>query len=174
MLAFSDNFWENAIEAEVYSMMSLAQILVLWLALKWWEEHEKRPNAGLLLVCVYVMWVSVGMHLGVGMMGLPLMMLVWRVDRRAALLFAMPVLSVLGVTYGLELMAGIILVLSVIVFGFYACQGKLPWGVWLVSAGIALVSARPAFTDVAFTPMTAMLAAVGLGLPLAFLAMRHR
>ena len=35
MLAFSDNFWENAIEAEVYSLMSLAQILVFWLGLRW-------------------------------------------------------------------------------------------------------------------------------------------
>src|SRR5439155_608466 len=57
MLAFSDNFWENSIEAEVYSMMSLAQILVLWLGLRRWEDHEKRPTAGPLLVCVYVMWL---------------------------------------------------------------------------------------------------------------------
>ena len=34
MLAFSDAFWENSIEAEVYSLMSLAQILVLWLGLR--------------------------------------------------------------------------------------------------------------------------------------------
>ena len=37
LLAFSDNFWENSIEAEVYSLASLAQILVFWLGLRWWE-----------------------------------------------------------------------------------------------------------------------------------------
>ena len=35
MIAFSDCFWENSIETEVYQMMSLAQILVLWLGLLW-------------------------------------------------------------------------------------------------------------------------------------------
>src|SRR5262249_58025216 len=42
MFAFSDSFWENSIEAEVYALMSTAQILVLWLGLRWWEEHERR------------------------------------------------------------------------------------------------------------------------------------
>src|SRR4030095_8391944 len=34
LLAFSDTFWENSIEAEVYSLASLAQILVFWLGLR--------------------------------------------------------------------------------------------------------------------------------------------
>ena len=57
MLAFSDSFWENSIEAEVYALMSFAQVLVLWLGLRWWEEHERRPTAGPLLLAVYVMWL---------------------------------------------------------------------------------------------------------------------
>src|SRR5262245_15183908 len=106
LLAYSDNFWENATEAEVYSMMSFAQILVFWLGLNWWEAHEQRPTAGPLLLCVYTMWLSVGFHLGVGMMGLPLLVLVFLVDWRAAIVFTMPFLSVLSVTKGLEFMAG--------------------------------------------------------------------
>ena len=46
LLAFSDAFWENAIEAEVYSLMSLAQILVFWLGLRWWEAHDRKPTVG--------------------------------------------------------------------------------------------------------------------------------
>jgi hypothetical protein len=64
LLAFSDVYWENGTEAEVYALMSLAQVLVFWLGLRWWEAHEKRPTAGPLLVAVYLMWVSVGLHLG--------------------------------------------------------------------------------------------------------------
>ncbi|TMQ69784.1 MAG: DUF2723 domain-containing protein, partial [Candidatus Eisenbacteria bacterium] len=101
MLAFSDVFWENSVEAEVYQMMSFATALVLWLGLRWWEEHEKKPTAGPLLLAVYVMWLSIGLHLGVGIMGLPLLLLVWLVDRKAALVFLMPFLTVMLVTMGL-------------------------------------------------------------------------
>src|SRR5207247_875752 len=147
LFAFSDNFWENAIEAEVYSFMSLAQVLVLWLGLRWWEEHERRPTAGPLLLCVYVMWLSVGLHLGVGIMGLPLIALVALVDRRAALVFVMPFLSVLLVTMGLERLAGGVIVLSALVFFVFTAQKKLNGWVTLAATAAALVGIDVAFTD---------------------------
>ncbi|HEY3216989.1 MAG TPA: DUF2723 domain-containing protein [Candidatus Eisenbacteria bacterium] len=174
MLAFSDSFWENSIEAEVYSLMSLAQILVLWLGLRWWEAHEKRPTAGPLLLCVYVMWLSVGLHLGVGIMGLPLMVLVSLVDRRAAVVFAMPFLSVLLVTMGLERMAGGMLLLSTLTFLVFAAQKKLNgWVAWSAAVA-AVISMTVAFGDKDFTPGTALLAAASLLVPLALLAWRAR
>ena len=133
LLAFSDTFWESASEAEVYALMSLAQILVFWLGLRWWEAHERKPVAGPLLLCVYLMWLSVGLHLGVGMLGLPLIVLVWLVDRRAALVFAMPLLSVLLVNYGLERMAGGILALTTLVFVGFAWRKQLNG--WVVLGG---------------------------------------
>src|SRR5262249_31674896 len=139
LLAFSDNFWENATEAEVYSMMSLAQILVFWLGLNWWEAHEKRPTVGPLLVSAYVMWLSVGLHLGVGMMGLPLMVLIALVDWRVALIFAMPFLSVLFVTWGLERMAGAIIGLTSATMLVYVLQKKLNGWVWVGSAVAAAI-----------------------------------
>jgi hypothetical protein len=115
LLLFSRTFWSNATGAETYAEMSLAQVLILWLGLRWWEAHDRRPTAGPLLVAVYVMWLSVGLMLGVGMMGPPLMVLLWLVDRRVAVLFALPMLSVLGVTFGLEKMVGLVLGLAVVV-----------------------------------------------------------
>src|SRR5262249_7041962 len=133
MFAYSDSFWENSIEAEVYALMSTAQILVFWLGLRWWEEHEKKPTAGPLLLCVCRMWLSVGLHLGVAIMGLPLMVLVALKDRRAAVVFAMPLLSSLFVTMGLERMAGAVLVLGTLTFAIYAWQKKLNG--WVAAAG---------------------------------------
>jgi len=174
MLAFSDSFWENSIEAEVYSLMSLAQILVLWLGLRWWEAHEKRPTAGPLLLCVYVMWLCVGLHLGVGIMGLPLMVLVFLVDRRAALVFAMPFLSLLFVWRGMEIVAGVILLLSTLTFLTYAAQKKLGgWVAW-AAAVAAVISMTVAFGDKDFTPGTALLATAALVVPLGLLARRAR
>ncbi len=172
LFAFSDGFWENAIEAEVYSLMSLAQILVFWMGLEWWEQHDVHPTASPLLVCVYVMWLSVGLHLGVGLMGLPLILLVWLVDRRAAVVFAMPFLTVLLVTMGLERMAGGVLLLSTITFFIYAMQRKLDaWVAW-ASAGAAAVGLYVAFSDSDFGAGTSIIAIAGLLVPLVMLARR--
>jgi tetratricopeptide (TPR) repeat protein len=170
LLAFSDSFWENSIEAEVYALMSLAQILVFWLGLRWWEAHERRPTAGPLLVCVYVMWLCVGLHLGVGIMGLPLILLVWLVDRRAALVFTMPFLSVLAVTAGLERMAGAVLGLSMVTFTVMAMKKQLDGRVWLASAGASLYGLYFAFGDRDFTYWSAAIAVAALLVPLALLA----
>ena len=174
LLAFSDSFWENSIEAEVYSLMSLAQVLVLWLGLKWWEAHESRPTAGPLLVAVYVMWLCVGLHLGVGMMGLPLIVLAFLVDRRIAMLFAIPFLSVLAIVKGLEFMSGTLLLLSVIIFGWYAWQKKLEGWVFALGSIAALFGMVVAFGDKDFTPGTALLAAAAVLVPVGLLAMRSR
>ena len=175
MLAFSDNFWENGIEAEVYSMMSMAQILVLWLGLKWWEDHERRPTVGPLLLAVYVMWLCVGLHLGVGMMGFPLLVLVALVDWRVALVFAMPFISVLGVVKGLEKMTGGVLLFAEATFFAYWLQRRISG--WIVFASIVLAiypGAYYAFGDKDFGPWSAIITAVGMLVPLGMLAWKTR
>ena len=168
LLAFSDSFWENAIEAEVYALMSFAQILVLYLGLRWWEEHEQKPTAGPILLAVYIMWLCVGLHLGVGIIGLPLFLLVLLVDRRAALVFAMPLLSVLIVTSGLERVAGVIMILVSVTMVALASRGRLNpvLAVWM--------SFTVAFADRAFTPGSAFVALASVLVPLSLLAFRSR
>lgn len=174
MIAFSDSFWENSTEAEVYSTMSFAQILVLWLGLRWWEEHEKRPTAGPLLMATYVMWLCVGLHLGVAIMAVPLLGLVALLDRRVAVVFLVPFLTSLLVTMGLERLAGGVLVLSVVTFTVYAWQRKLNGWVVLAAAAAAVPGLRVAATDAAFSTGTAALAAAAVLVPLTLLARRHR
>jgi hypothetical protein len=174
MLAFSDSFWENSIEAEVYALMSFAQVLVLWLGLRWWEEHERRPTSGPLLLAVYVMWLSVGLHLGVGIMGVPLLLLVWLVDRKAAVVFLMPLLTVLLVTVGLERMAGGVLLLSGVVYLVYAHQKKLPAIVAYGSVATMLYPLSAAFGDRAIDAPTAFVGLAALLVPLVLLAKKAR
>lgn len=174
MLAFSDNYWENSIEAEVYQMMSLGSILVFWLGLKWWESHEKKPNLNYLVMATYVLWLSVGVHLGVGVMGAPLLVLVAMLDWRAAVLFALPFLSMLRVVAGLEKLAGAVLLLSFATFTVYMFQKKLPgWIVGLSAIGCA-VGSYFAFSDANFTFPTGTVAAIAVVGPMVYLARRHR
>ena len=62
---FSDSFWFNATETEVYSTASLIMALLLWLGLKWTDNlNSPRNNKWLLLISFVV-----GLTFGVQFMG---------------------------------------------------------------------------------------------------------
>ncbi|MFM1877860.1 MAG: hypothetical protein RLZZ241_726 [Bacteroidota bacterium] len=64
-LTFSDSFWFNAVETEVYSMASLIMSFLLWLGLKWIDNLETpRGNKYLLLISFVV-----GLTFGIQFMG---------------------------------------------------------------------------------------------------------
>jgi hypothetical protein len=61
-LTFSDSFWFNAVEAEVYAMASLFIALLFWLGLRWEQEmHTPKGNRWLLLISLIV-GLSFGVH----------------------------------------------------------------------------------------------------------------
>ena len=60
--AFSDSFWFNAVEAEVYAMATLLIAALLWLGLRWEEDmNTPRGNRWLLLISL-VVGMSFGVH----------------------------------------------------------------------------------------------------------------
>jgi hypothetical protein len=63
---FSDSFWFNAVEAEVYAMATMFIALLFWLGLRWEQEmNTPRGNRWLLLISLVV-----GMTFGVHFMAL--------------------------------------------------------------------------------------------------------
>ena len=59
---FSDSFWFNAVEAEVYAMASLFIALLFWLGLRWEQDMDQpRGNKWLLLISL-VVGLSFGVH----------------------------------------------------------------------------------------------------------------
>lgn len=59
---FSDSFWFNAVEAEVYAMATLFIALLFWLGLRWEAEMDNpKGNKWLLLICL-VVGLSFGVH----------------------------------------------------------------------------------------------------------------
>lgn len=63
-IAFSETFWFNAIEAEVYALSAFLMGFVLWLTLDW-AEHADRPRGNALVYLIlYLLSLAVGFHLG--------------------------------------------------------------------------------------------------------------
>ena len=59
---FSDSFWFNAVEAEVYAMATLFIALLFWLGLRWEQDmNTSRGNRWLLLISLIV-GLSFGVH----------------------------------------------------------------------------------------------------------------
>ncbi len=64
-LAYSDSFWFNAVETEVYAMASFIMALLLWMGLKWTDDLDNpRGDKWLILMCFVV-----GLTFGIQFMG---------------------------------------------------------------------------------------------------------
>ncbi len=63
-VAFSNSFWDSAIEAEVYSLSSFLVVFSIWLAFNWWEHLGENGNDRMLVLIVYLLSISAAVHLG--------------------------------------------------------------------------------------------------------------
>ena len=61
--AFSDSFWFNAVEAEVYAMSALCTAVVVWVMLKWEARADEPDSDKWLILIAYVIGLSIGVHL---------------------------------------------------------------------------------------------------------------
>jgi hypothetical protein len=59
---FSDSFWFNAVEAEVYAMATLLIALLFWLGLRWEQDMNTPRGDRWLLIISLVIGLSFGVH----------------------------------------------------------------------------------------------------------------
>jgi tetratricopeptide (TPR) repeat protein len=62
-LAFSDTFWFNAVEAEVYAPAMFLLMLALWLSLLWLEKHDQPGSLKYLLIIAFIFGIGGGIHI---------------------------------------------------------------------------------------------------------------
>ena len=67
---FTDSFWYNAVEAEVYAMATLILALLFWLGLKWADDFEKNRSERWLVLISFVVGLSFGVHF-MGLLAIP-------------------------------------------------------------------------------------------------------
>jgi hypothetical protein len=64
MAAFSNTFWANAVEAEVYTISIFIMGFMTWLALKWSDDPTRHSSMKYIYLLFYLSALSVGLHLG--------------------------------------------------------------------------------------------------------------
>ena len=67
---FTDSFWFNAVEAEVYAMATLILSALFWLGLKWIEDFENERSEKWLVLISFVVGLSFGVHF-MGLLAIP-------------------------------------------------------------------------------------------------------
>ena len=81
-IAFSDTFWFNATEAEVYGIAMLIAVFGIWLAFLWTDRHENPDSDRILLLIAYMFGLGAGVHLQCLLTIPSILLLVWFTNRR--------------------------------------------------------------------------------------------
>ena len=63
-IAFSETYWTNSTEAEVYAMSVFFMGFVTWLGLKWSDNPTGEKSVVYIYLLFYLLALSVGLHLG--------------------------------------------------------------------------------------------------------------
>ena len=67
---FTDSFWFNAVETEVYAMATFIMAIMFWLGLRWEQDmHTPRGNKWLILIA-FIIGLSFGVHF-MGLLTIP-------------------------------------------------------------------------------------------------------
>ena len=103
--AFTDTFWFNSVEAEVYALSMLLTAAVVYLILVWHERAEQPGNERYLLLIAYIIGLAIGVHL-LNVLAIPAILLVvyFRLNKgketlNSFLLFSVAILLVLWAVY---------------------------------------------------------------------------
>ena len=74
-LAFSDSFWFNSVESEVYALSMLFTAAVIYLILLWSERAAEAASAKYLLLIAYLLGLATGVHL-LSLLAIPAIVLI--------------------------------------------------------------------------------------------------
>jgi hypothetical protein len=74
--SFSDTFWFNGVEAEVYAFSTFLFALVVYLMMRWHERADEKDNEKYILMIAYLIGLSTGVHLMAVLAAVPVVMVI--------------------------------------------------------------------------------------------------
>ncbi|MEP5340208.1 MAG: DUF2723 domain-containing protein [Algibacter sp.] len=73
---FTDSFWFNAAETEVYAMATLIMAVLFWLGLRWEQDMDKPRGNRWLILIAFIIGLSFGVHF-MGLLTIPAIGLIY-------------------------------------------------------------------------------------------------
>jgi hypothetical protein len=144
ILTFSDTFWFNAVEAEVYGLAMLMMVLICYLGLCWAEDHDRGKSGRYLVLIVYLAFLSLGVHMTVFLTMPVLFLFIIMVDKEKLKDWRLWLTGIVFflVTFALEpfLLALAALLLFFGALAFSIGRGRAAWGFVLALVVMATVA----------------------------------
>ncbi|CAH8282963.1 uncharacterized protein DUF2723 [Mariniflexile fucanivorans] len=140
---FTDSFWFNAVETEVYAMATLIMAAMFWLGLRWEQDmHKPRGNRWLILIS-FIIGLSFGVHF-MGLLTIPAIGLIYYFKNYKTItiknFIIANVVSVAILLFIFKLLAPNILKIFSISEIFFVNSIGLPFNSGSIIAGILLVA----------------------------------
>ncbi len=141
--AFTDSFWFNAVETEVYAMATLIMSILFWLGLRWEQDMDKPRGNRWLILIAFVIGLSFGVHF-MGLLTIPAIGLIYYFKNYKTVtlknFIIANIASVAILLFVFKLLAPNILKIFSVFEIFFVNSIGLPFNSGSVIAGIVLVA----------------------------------
>ena len=141
--AYTDSFWYNAVEAEVYAMATCILSILFWLGLRWEADMDKPRGDRWLVLIAFVVGLSFGVHF-MGLLTIPAIgMLYYFKTTKTVTIKGFVLANILSVAVLLFIFK-LLLPSTLAYFGyaevFFVNQIGLPFHSGTIAAGLSLVT----------------------------------
>ena len=141
--AYTDSFWFNAVEAEVYAMATFILSILFWLGLRWEADMDKPRGDRWLVLIAFVVGLSFGVHF-MGLLTIPaIVMLYYFKTTETVTIKGFVLANILSIAVLLFIFK-LLLPSTLAYFGyaevFFVNQIGLPFHSGTIAAGLSLIA----------------------------------
>lgn len=142
LLAFSDTFWFNAVEAEVYALSMLIMTGCTWLTFHWIERHGEKGSERYLFLIAYLAFLGIAIHMFTLLVTPAVFLCAILTDKtigsnkKVIALFAVMGLIMSSVVSSID---AFLITMPLTILGLILFRGRIPWTYFLAPIVLALL-----------------------------------